>query len=230
MNVNVVIIECHQENSVHEIVELVSKYTKRIAVVSEVGSEYHPIKTEIHIPTDASETGFDKYNMVHLRNKGFRALRQYDHDYTLFLDGDRVPEGDISFLFSDHTHDCMQVLFKNAVHYDQTEADTDPFIEKKYLDFYSAGFLLSKKLEDDLLNFHHDENIMNMFFAGRWGNEDRYLAAEIFHLGYKIYEINMNIVKLRSWDLIQKDFISSIKILPLLFKKNKIKLPFDFVY
>lgn len=230
MNVNVVIIECHQEDTVHEIVELVSKYTKNIAVVSEVGSEYQPIKNEIWIPTTADETGFSQYNMVHLRNKGFRALKDKDHDFTLFLDGDRVPEGDISFLFSDLPHDCMEVLFTNACHYDQKESDTVQFIEKTYLDFYSAGFLLSKKLETDLMNFHNDENIMNMFFAGRWGNEDRYLAAEIFTLGYKIYEINMNIVKLRSWDLVQKDFISSIKILPLLFKKNKIKLPFEIVY
>lgn len=105
-------------------------------------------------------------------------------DYILFLDGDKIPKGDLGKIYNyiDANIDCL--LFK-------TIGDTRTFGSDILLKFpkenphntiYSCGVMLSPKLMKKCIEYSTCGRVWNEIFDGKWGEEDRFIGdVAIFH-------------------------------------------------
>jgi len=142
--------------------------------------------------------------IVNRSGEGFLAGRMRDlgadgiDDDILFLDGDKVPQGDIIADIESlkNKYDC--ICYGVAPEKEHSElrgfmkqhnADGQiPFQEQKMslaYGCYSCGMWISRNAIRELRNLNGGR-IFHPNFDGRWGDEDNFVADELNHLGFRI--------------------------------------------
>lgn len=173
---------------------------------------------------------------INSSGEGFLAGKMRDlgaesvDDDILFLDGDKVPQGDI---VSDITrlkskYDCIcygvDGYFENSEYRDfMKEDDVDGVIPFQRFGHpfasgcYSCGLWLSKDAVRKLRELNGGR-IFHPAFDGRWGDEDNFLADELYYSGFKIgYSTHVRLSgKFSDWtkraDELSENFINRIKL------------------
>ena len=135
---------------------------------------------------------------------GFLAGRMRDigangiDDDILFLDGDKVPTGDIVFDINRlrNKYDCICYGVSSENETSELRAfmqvdDTDgimPFQLENHpcaSGCYSCGMWLSKEAIQTLRKFN-EGRIFHSDFDGEWGDEDNFLGDELYYSGFRI--------------------------------------------
>lgn len=152
-------------------------------------------------------------NYIHnTTGEGFLAGQMRDlgaaeiDDDILFLDGDKIPNGDIIHDINSlkMKYDCIcyglkpkyeTSDYRKFMHNKNTD-DIVPFQKNKChfsCGTYSCGIWLSKEAIRALRNVNNGR-IFHPSFDGYWGDEDNFLADELYYLGFKIgYSTNIRL-------------------------------------
>lgn len=169
---SVVVITKDQPEYIPEFEEVLHDYN-HVYVIDRPTVEY-----PINIPCIVNYYG-EGFLAGRMRDMGASCF--YDSDI-LFLDGDKVPQGDLKSLDA-IPYDCVLLGTKNDKRdfFDGTthliELD-DPYMQ--YNGVYSCGILLRKNLISRLRELNNGR-IFNPVFNGRWGEEDTWNGDIMFH-------------------------------------------------
>lgn len=171
-----------------------------------------------------------------IEGEGFLAGRMRDlgaegiDDDVLFLDGDKVPQGnivaDIEKLKSKYDCICYGIdkesensTYRSFMKADDVD-DIVPF-QKNKMPFaygcYSCGMWLSRDAVRKLRELNGGR-IFHPIFDGNWGDEDNFLADELYYSGFKIgYSTHVRLSgKFSDWtkraDELSENFINRIKL------------------
>lgn len=171
-----------------------------------------------------------------VEGEGFLAGRMRDlgaegiDDDILFLDGDKVPQGDIvadiEKLKSKYDCICYGIdsKFENSEYRGfMKKDDVDDIVpfQKNKMPFaygcYSCGMWLSRDAVRKLRELNGGR-IFHPIFDGNWGDEDNFLADELYYSGFKIgYSTHVRLSgKFSDWtkrvDELSENFINRIKL------------------
>lgn len=111
----------------------------------------------------------------------------------LFLDGDKVPQGDLNYLeefITINSYDAVLLGSENDKRSWINESEGDYFYSQEIFDnphnqFYSCGLYLSRRAINAVYELN-EGRIFHSIFDGKWGEEDRFLGDQLVYLGMKI--------------------------------------------
>lgn len=152
------------------------------------------------------------------RNNGLKvAMEKFPNaTHYFFFDGDRVPDNlDVKYieqLLLSYDADCCLFTCEDGdnrairrTDIPHGMVDTGCMVS----DFYSCGFIISRKACEKILNINNG-NLFHPNFNGIWGEEDKFLGIQLDNLGFKT--IFSNKPRLGGKPLTNADFVKNYNI------------------